>query len=235
MTLPSRRWSPGRSSYTPGIFNITWDPGGPGRPPWRTLEHTRVHTTRAKQLAMYPVFLSGLQMAADVPENYEGQAGLEFLERVPTTWDDTKVRQRPDRRLHHRGPKERSGLVRRQHDRRAGADAVGPAAGSSIGARCTSPTSTATLPPRTSRPTRTRCRSRGWCVDDNTAGGYHGRRGRPGGPAHAGHQQSDVGTLPRCGSGTPLCESGDRGASWRRRRLELSRTSSRRPPAGSAR
>jgi alpha-glucosidase len=28
-------------------------------------------------------------MMADVPENYEGQPGLEFLERVPTTWDDT--------------------------------------------------------------------------------------------------------------------------------------------------
>jgi alpha-glucosidase len=28
-------------------------------------------------------------MMADVPENYEGQPGLEFLEQVPTTWDDT--------------------------------------------------------------------------------------------------------------------------------------------------
>jgi alpha-glucosidase len=50
-----------------------------------------VHTTAAKQLAMYPIFLSGLQMMADVPENYEGHPGLEFLERVPTTWDDTKA------------------------------------------------------------------------------------------------------------------------------------------------
>jgi alpha-glucosidase len=50
-----------------------------------------VHTTRAKQLAMYPIFLSGLQMMADVPENYDGQPGLEFLDHVPTTWDDTKA------------------------------------------------------------------------------------------------------------------------------------------------
>jgi alpha-glucosidase len=50
-----------------------------------------VHTTAAKQLAMYPIYLSGLQMMADVPENYAGHPGLEFLERVPTTWDDTKV------------------------------------------------------------------------------------------------------------------------------------------------
>jgi alpha-glucosidase len=87
--IPFTRMVAGPVSYTPGIFNITWDPGGPGRPPWRTLEHTRVHSTRAAQLAIYPVFLSGLQMMADVPENYEGQPGLDFLERVPTTWDDT--------------------------------------------------------------------------------------------------------------------------------------------------
>ena len=87
--VPFTRMIAGPVSYTPGIFNITWDPGGPGRPPWRTLEHTRVHSTRAAQLAIYPVYLSGLQMMADVPENYEGQSGLEFLERVPTTWDDT--------------------------------------------------------------------------------------------------------------------------------------------------
>ena len=50
-----------------------------------------MHSTRAAQLAIYPVYLSGLQMMADIPENYEGQPELEFLERVPTTWDDTKV------------------------------------------------------------------------------------------------------------------------------------------------
>jgi hypothetical protein len=35
-------------------------------------------------MAIYPVYLSGLQMMADVPENCEGQPGLEFLEQVPT-------------------------------------------------------------------------------------------------------------------------------------------------------
>ena len=44
VNLPFTRMVSGPMSYTPGIFNITWDPGGPGRPPWRTLEHTRVHT-----------------------------------------------------------------------------------------------------------------------------------------------------------------------------------------------
>ena len=30
-------------------------------------------------------------MLADYPEAYEGQPGLEFIEKVPTVWDDTKV------------------------------------------------------------------------------------------------------------------------------------------------
>jgi Glycoside hydrolase 97/Glycosyl-hydrolase 97 N-terminal/Glycosyl-hydrolase 97 C-terminal, oligomerisation len=91
VNLPFTRLVSGPMSYTPGIFDVTWDPGGPGRPPWRTLEDTRVHSTRAAQLALYPVYFSGLQMMADIPEHYEGQPELEFLERVPTTWDDTKV------------------------------------------------------------------------------------------------------------------------------------------------
>ena len=91
VNLPFTRMIAGPMSYTPGIFDVTWDPGGPGKPPWRTLETTRVHSTRAAQLATYPVYLSGLQMLADIPEHYEGQPEFEFLERVPTTWDDTKA------------------------------------------------------------------------------------------------------------------------------------------------
>ena len=91
VNLPFTRMIAGPMSYTPGIFDVTWDPGGPGRPPWRTLERTRVHSTRAAQLAIYPVYLSGLQMLADVPEHYEGEPELAFLEQVPTTWDDTKA------------------------------------------------------------------------------------------------------------------------------------------------
>jgi GTP cyclohydrolase I len=47
-------------SYQPGIFDITFgdDRGG------------QVQTTVAKQLAMYPTYLSGLQMAADRIEAY---------------------------------------------------------------------------------------------------------------------------------------------------------------------
>ena len=47
--------------------------------------------TRAHQLAAYVVYDAPLGMLADYPEAYEGQPGLEFIEKVPTVWDETKV------------------------------------------------------------------------------------------------------------------------------------------------
>lgn len=42
-------------------------------------------------LAMYVVLESYLGMVCDTPEAYEGQAGFEFIQAVPTTWDKTVV------------------------------------------------------------------------------------------------------------------------------------------------
>jgi alpha-glucosidase len=47
--------------------------------------------TRAHQLAAYVVYEAPLGMLADYPEAYEGQPGLEFIEKAPTVWDETKV------------------------------------------------------------------------------------------------------------------------------------------------
>jgi alpha-glucosidase len=47
--------------------------------------------TRAHQLAMYVVYESPLVMVSDYPEAYEGQPGMEFIEKVPTVWDETRV------------------------------------------------------------------------------------------------------------------------------------------------
>jgi len=46
--------------------------------------------TRAHQLGLYVVFENPMPMVADYPEAYEGQAGFDFLEAVPTTWDETR-------------------------------------------------------------------------------------------------------------------------------------------------
>ena len=47
--------------------------------------------TRCHMLAMYVVLENALGMACDNPEAYIGQPGFEFLQQVPTTWDETKV------------------------------------------------------------------------------------------------------------------------------------------------
>jgi alpha-glucosidase len=47
--------------------------------------------TRAHQLAMYVVYFSPLVMLSDYPESYDNNPGVEFLEKVPTVWDETKV------------------------------------------------------------------------------------------------------------------------------------------------
>ena len=47
--------------------------------------------TRCHMLAMYVVLESYLGMVCDYPEAYEGQAGFEFIKKVPTVWDETKV------------------------------------------------------------------------------------------------------------------------------------------------
>jgi alpha-glucosidase len=47
--------------------------------------------TRCHMLAMYVVLESYLQMICDYPDAYEGQPGFEFLNGLPTTWDETKV------------------------------------------------------------------------------------------------------------------------------------------------
>ncbi|MGN6534088.1 MAG: glycoside hydrolase family 97 catalytic domain-containing protein, partial [Ginsengibacter sp.] len=47
--------------------------------------------TRCHMLGMYVVLESYLSMVADYPAAYEGQPGFEFLQEVPTVWDETRV------------------------------------------------------------------------------------------------------------------------------------------------
>lgn len=49
-----------------------------------------VQTTRGQALAMYVVYESPLQAVADTPDAYRRQVGVDFLEIVPTTWDETR-------------------------------------------------------------------------------------------------------------------------------------------------
>jgi len=47
--------------------------------------------TRCHHMALYVVFESYLMLVSDYPQAYHGQAGFEFIQQVPTTWDETKV------------------------------------------------------------------------------------------------------------------------------------------------
>lgn len=83
----------GPMDFTPGIFDILMASADDGpRPP----EASRVRTTLAKQLALYVVIHSPLQMAADLPENYEGQPPFQFIRDVAVDWEQTRV---PDARI----------------------------------------------------------------------------------------------------------------------------------------
>ena len=62
---------------------------GTGRP--RRPDEPRIRTTLAKQLALYVVLYSPLQMAADLPENYEGKPAFQFIRDVAVDWDTTRV------------------------------------------------------------------------------------------------------------------------------------------------
>jgi len=79
--LPFTRMLAGPFDFTPGTFNFDY----------RITKGTRVHTTLAKQLALYVIIFSPLQMASDLPENYEGNPAFKFIRDVPCTWSDTKV------------------------------------------------------------------------------------------------------------------------------------------------
>ncbi len=80
--LPFTRLLAGPMDFTPGIFDLILK---------ETRPNNRVNTTLAKQLALYVVLYSPLQMAADLPENYEDQPAFQFILDVPADWQDTKV------------------------------------------------------------------------------------------------------------------------------------------------
>ncbi len=81
--MPFTRLMGGPMDYTPGIFKIQGYSMVPGR---------QVHTTLAKQLALYITMYSPLQMAADEPENYKAHMdAFQFIKDVPVDWDDTKI------------------------------------------------------------------------------------------------------------------------------------------------
>ena len=71
----------GPIDFTPGVFDI----GLKQKP------ESQVNTTLAQQLALYVVIYSPIQMACDLPENYEGHPALQFIRDVGVDWEQTRV------------------------------------------------------------------------------------------------------------------------------------------------
>jgi len=83
--LPFTRLIGGPMDYTPGIFEIKMSK-------YDSKKKEQVKTTLAKQLALYVTLYSPLQMAADLPENYEKRMdAFQFIRDVAVDWDDTRI------------------------------------------------------------------------------------------------------------------------------------------------
>ena len=82
--LPFTRLLGGPMDYTPGIFEIKMSY-------YDKTKKEQVHTTLTKQLALYVTMYSPLQMAADLPENYEKYPdAFQFIKDVAVDWDESK-------------------------------------------------------------------------------------------------------------------------------------------------
>jgi hypothetical protein len=81
--LPFTRLLGGPMDYTPGIFEIKMSV-------YDKNKKEQVHTTLAKQLALYVTMYSPLQMAADLPENYEKYPdAFQFIKDVAADWEES--------------------------------------------------------------------------------------------------------------------------------------------------
>ncbi|MCB0852461.1 MAG: glycoside hydrolase family 97 protein, partial [Bacteroidetes bacterium] len=69
----------GPIDFTPGVFELSLKP----KP------NNQINTTLAQQLALYVVIYSPIQMACDLPENYEGHPAFQFIRDVGVNWEQS--------------------------------------------------------------------------------------------------------------------------------------------------
>ncbi len=82
--LPFTRLKGGPMDYTPGLFETRLSYYGEGKT-------SQAGTTLARQLALYLTMPSPMQMACDLPENYERFAdAFQFIKDVPVDWSDSR-------------------------------------------------------------------------------------------------------------------------------------------------
>lgn len=81
--LPFTRLLGGPMDYTPGVFEMDISKINPDN-------HSHCNSTLANQLALYVTMSSPLQMAADLPENYDRFLdAFQFIKDVALDWDES--------------------------------------------------------------------------------------------------------------------------------------------------
>ena len=82
--LPFTRLIGGPMDYTPGVFEMDISKLNPNNKSW-------CNSTLANQLALYVTMYSPLQMAADLPENYNRFLdAFQFIKDVSVDWDESR-------------------------------------------------------------------------------------------------------------------------------------------------
>lgn len=86
INIPFTRMLAGSTDYHLGGFRAA-------SPAQFKIHYTRpfVQGTRCHMLAMYVVLENTMGMVCDIPDAYIGQPGFEFIQQVPTTWEETHV------------------------------------------------------------------------------------------------------------------------------------------------
>ncbi len=87
VTLPFTRMVAGPLDYTPGAMNNAQEKNYS-----ISFERPMSMGTRAHQVAMYVIYEAPLQMLCESPSRYyEEQETVDFITKIPTIWDETKV------------------------------------------------------------------------------------------------------------------------------------------------
>jgi len=86
--LPFTRLLSSPMDYTPGIFNLKEYRYNSQDDRTINTNH-QIPSTISKELALYVIIYAPIQMAADLPSNYEGHPAFQYILDVPTDWDNS--------------------------------------------------------------------------------------------------------------------------------------------------
>lgn len=87
VVLPFTRLVAGPMDYTPGVFDTKFQ----DKVPLKSNQLCFVKSTICKEMALLLTLYSPIQMAADMPENYEGVPAFQCIKDMPTSWSESKA------------------------------------------------------------------------------------------------------------------------------------------------